>query len=190
MMLRPVPSTIFFFNATATTEIYTLSLHDALPISARDLVQVEVGRHVHVSREEIVDDLALRQVLIHEADVVGHARALDLADKLISILLASLLQELGVRLSDDQVEGTGVARDDLGHRRDHVLETLARIDEAKGRQDRSVIHAQLPLQSVPATRHDRWHAVLDHDRALGYAVDVPEQPRRGLGHDHDPRSAS
>src|SRR5437588_8618805 len=26
----------FFFNATATTEIYTLSLHDALPISAPD----------------------------------------------------------------------------------------------------------------------------------------------------------
>src|SRR5438552_12741368 len=25
-------SSIFFFNATATTEIYTLSLHDALPI--------------------------------------------------------------------------------------------------------------------------------------------------------------
>src|SRR5687768_18333743 len=25
--------TIFFFNDTATTEIYTLSLHDALPIS-------------------------------------------------------------------------------------------------------------------------------------------------------------
>src|SRR2546430_13961677 len=26
----------FFFNDTATTEIYTLSLHDALPIYARD----------------------------------------------------------------------------------------------------------------------------------------------------------
>ena len=26
-------SRLFFFNATATTEIYTLSLHDALPIS-------------------------------------------------------------------------------------------------------------------------------------------------------------
>src|SRR2546426_7809633 len=26
---------IFFFNDTATTEIYTLSLHDALPISRR-----------------------------------------------------------------------------------------------------------------------------------------------------------
>src|SRR6476661_4259205 len=33
----PVPlcwSSSFFFNDTATTEIYTLSLHDALPISA------------------------------------------------------------------------------------------------------------------------------------------------------------
>src|SRR5438874_5835786 len=28
-------SFLFFFNDTATTEIYTLSLHDALPISAR-----------------------------------------------------------------------------------------------------------------------------------------------------------
>src|SRR3712207_8637266 len=27
----------FFFNDTATTEIYTLSLHDALPISSHDL---------------------------------------------------------------------------------------------------------------------------------------------------------
>src|SRR2546427_4593275 len=32
----PLPSRIpyFFFNDTATTEIYTLSLHDALPISS------------------------------------------------------------------------------------------------------------------------------------------------------------
>src|SRR5256885_12988757 len=29
-------STVFFFNDTATTEIYTLSLHDALPISLTD----------------------------------------------------------------------------------------------------------------------------------------------------------
>src|SRR2546429_1793363 len=28
-------SSIFFFNDTATTEIYTLSLHDALPISMK-----------------------------------------------------------------------------------------------------------------------------------------------------------
>src|SRR5258708_31114937 len=31
---RMMSITFFFFNDTATTEIYTLSLHDALPISA------------------------------------------------------------------------------------------------------------------------------------------------------------
>src|SRR2546425_6996708 len=31
--MRPVVLNFFFFNDTATTEIYTLSLHDALPIS-------------------------------------------------------------------------------------------------------------------------------------------------------------
>src|SRR5438093_13534015 len=34
-----------FFNDTATTEIYTLSLHDALPISQRDPVRLEDGAH-------------------------------------------------------------------------------------------------------------------------------------------------
>src|ERR1044071_10477782 len=33
----------FFFNDTATTEIYTLSLHDALPISAH-LLRLDQGR--------------------------------------------------------------------------------------------------------------------------------------------------
>src|SRR2546426_8470886 len=32
MLMRPFFSFFFFFNDTATTEIYTLSLHDALPI--------------------------------------------------------------------------------------------------------------------------------------------------------------
>ena len=37
---------VFFFNDTATTEIYTLSLHDALPIFGREvktLVNVELS---------------------------------------------------------------------------------------------------------------------------------------------------
>src|SRR2546429_6704412 len=36
----------FFFNDTATTEIYTLSLHDALPISRDE------GGHGHGARED------------------------------------------------------------------------------------------------------------------------------------------
>src|SRR5260370_23007377 len=39
---RPLLVLFFFFNDTATTEIYTLSLHDALPISSwADLVRPE-----------------------------------------------------------------------------------------------------------------------------------------------------
>src|SRR5258708_10634247 len=37
-------SFFFFFNDTATTEIYTLSLHDALPISSRGLTLNPVRR--------------------------------------------------------------------------------------------------------------------------------------------------
>src|SRR2546430_8207118 len=33
----------FFFNDTATTEIYTLSLHDALPICARGGIRLSLG---------------------------------------------------------------------------------------------------------------------------------------------------
>src|SRR3712207_7018869 len=39
----------FFFNDTATTEIYPLSLHDALPISAPALVVRRAGGRARVS---------------------------------------------------------------------------------------------------------------------------------------------
>src|SRR2546430_13715013 len=42
---------IFFFNDTATTEIYTLSLHDALPISPAQPAQVRD----HIAHARIVD---------------------------------------------------------------------------------------------------------------------------------------
>src|SRR3712207_8131608 len=37
---------IFFFNDTATTEIYTLSLHDALPICPLKLACKDIGRRI------------------------------------------------------------------------------------------------------------------------------------------------
>src|SRR2546422_127173 len=39
----PTKSIFFFFNDTATTEIYTLSLHDALPIWAASVGQRRVS---------------------------------------------------------------------------------------------------------------------------------------------------
>ena len=41
--LRSIRNTVFFFNDTATTKIYTLSLDDALPISTRDLASVRAN---------------------------------------------------------------------------------------------------------------------------------------------------
>ena len=48
----------FFFNDTATTEIYTLSLHDALPISAA----VAVQQGVRVQSEYSIDALGTKVV--------------------------------------------------------------------------------------------------------------------------------
>src|SRR5438034_8046925 len=47
-MHSPIFFIFFFFNATATTEIYTLSLHDALPILTEEMdssVLYEAGRN-------------------------------------------------------------------------------------------------------------------------------------------------
>src|SRR5438876_9098987 len=51
---------MFFFNDTATTEIYTLSLHDALPIVAPATL-ARVSR----SREELIDGLRAVTYLLH-----------------------------------------------------------------------------------------------------------------------------
>src|SRR5690606_42103322 len=41
-LLLPLYSYCFFFNASSTTEIYTLSLHDALPILDGKLLYLKV----------------------------------------------------------------------------------------------------------------------------------------------------
>src|SRR3712207_7345231 len=62
MMITSLPCSVgyvfffFFFNDTATTEIYTLSLHDALPIS---------------DRSRGASPQPLRQAGDHEPDLVG-----------------------------------------------------------------------------------------------------------------------
>src|SRR2546422_6442850 len=44
-------SFFFFFNDTATTEIYTLSLHDALPISRRGVLELPADHYRPCFRE-------------------------------------------------------------------------------------------------------------------------------------------
>src|SRR3712207_9218041 len=79
-------SLVFFFNDTATTEIYTLSLHDALPICRRRTDQnswayrrMPISRNrsvmpsqsrnsrppgIHVRSEEHTSELQSRQYLV------------------------------------------------------------------------------------------------------------------------------
>src|SRR5688572_32864938 len=45
---------VFFFTDTATTEIYTLSLHDALPIYLAQIGALDLRGLVHRPRREIV----------------------------------------------------------------------------------------------------------------------------------------
>src|SRR3989441_9625910 len=62
----------FFFNDTATTEIYTLSLHDALPIAPLQPVKVEPAAGVAVS----VTAVPLAKLAVHVAPQVIPAGAL------------------------------------------------------------------------------------------------------------------
>src|SRR2546430_17426580 len=45
MLLSIFDYIFFFFNDTATTEIYTLSLHDALPICAGEVYRKSADQH-------------------------------------------------------------------------------------------------------------------------------------------------
>src|SRR2546427_1436009 len=66
----------FFFNDTATTEIYTLSLHDALPICGA---------------QELIDQVAVAAVDFHAIETgahrIGRAPA-EVADHVLDVLCA------------------------------------------------------------------------------------------------------
>src|SRR2546422_4887367 len=57
-------STFFFFNDTATTEIYTLSLHDALPIYPEGDARLRVPAREHRLHQR--DRLLGAPALLHE----------------------------------------------------------------------------------------------------------------------------
>src|SRR5260370_21427312 len=65
-------STFFFFNDTATTEIYTLSLHDALPISVNAPSSTEpCSKQCSVSRRILSASLCIRSEE-HTSELQSH----------------------------------------------------------------------------------------------------------------------
>src|SRR3712207_7733527 len=65
----------FFFNDTATTEIYTLSLHDALPISARPAFYELLGRAVGETAGEVLRDARGRVAEVYFSAACGGSTA-------------------------------------------------------------------------------------------------------------------
>src|SRR2546429_8442876 len=69
----------FFFNDTATTEIYTLSLHDALPIS----LALRTAAAAMALSKTPLSATAMRALMVHNAD---HARSEEHTSELQSRL--------------------------------------------------------------------------------------------------------
>src|SRR3989449_10642137 len=114
---------IFFFNDTATTEIYTLSLHDALPISSEPLLlepeaelvekphrrdrrlppalgQVVDERAQHTGLQLVVprlgDDVVVEAVVPRHPEVgVVHIVGADAVDAVAVLLLEGVLGDVG-----------------------------------------------------------------------------------------------
>ena len=139
---------------------------------------IEVGRDVDVGRQQQLDDLLLAQVLVQERHVVVEIEALDHGEELVAVLLTAVAQKLGVGLAGDQVERFGVSLRDPRHRFDHVLESLARPDEAERGDDLAARESELLLQLAASTRLDVGHAVLDHARRCRHSVHVAQDVDR------------
>src|SRR3712207_8578317 len=67
--VEDVAHVVFFVNDTATTEIYTLSLHDALPIfrECASFDMIKVAGHAGHPQNERADELAVMATRISEA---------------------------------------------------------------------------------------------------------------------------
>src|SRR3712207_8829074 len=65
----------FFFNDTATTEIYTLSLHDALPIYLVDPIEWQTALSTGGALEAAVE--AREAGLVRFIGVTGHGLSID-----------------------------------------------------------------------------------------------------------------
>src|SRR2546427_7016621 len=88
MLLPRISSFFFFFNDTATTEIYTLSLHDALPISLLAAFRCQILLHDEAPDEATAHAMGLpfltKAELLSQADVDRKSTRLNSSHSQIS----------------------------------------------------------------------------------------------------------
>src|SRR5256886_12250848 len=130
----------FFFNDTATTEIYTLSLHDALPIfdddrligvfSERDVVQKVVDRGLDPARTPVAEVMTARLVVADaDEDYQSAMRKMDQANirHLPVVSGERLLSMLSIR------DLMRVAIEDRGAEIEYLKEYLYQVPPGLGR---------------------------------------------------------
>src|SRR2546425_10971197 len=85
----------FFFNDTATTEIYTLSLHDALPISRWDRIALEVRATgcIHDMDEGVRLAQVIKELVAQAAALVGRSEEHTSELQSLAYLVCRLLLE-------------------------------------------------------------------------------------------------
>src|SRR5690348_18245718 len=74
-MKGPLAVRFFFFNDPAPTEIYTLSLHDALPICRVDATSLSIGTWITIQKEPGVRILVDHNTYFENATVVEKVNA-------------------------------------------------------------------------------------------------------------------
>src|SRR5258708_29034632 len=96
----------FFFNDTATTEIYTLSLHDALPISlTEEPVRFLLLMRGCRARNSRVNQ---RSVLPYRSE--EHTSELQSPDHLVCRLLLEKKKTKAIKTSRHEISESGVSR--------------------------------------------------------------------------------
>src|SRR5439155_22453136 len=101
----------FFSNATATTEIYTLSLHDALPISlpakAELLATDDVTHRLERLADFLVQELQVLEVGTQIQEKVKTRLDQNQREYVLREQLQVIRQELGEGEGDDELEELG-----------------------------------------------------------------------------------
>src|SRR2546430_15444995 len=72
LLLRVLSPFFFFFNDTATTEIYPLSLHDALPISMQQAARSGATVMMHAENGIAIDQLVAQALASGRTEPVEH----------------------------------------------------------------------------------------------------------------------
>src|SRR2546425_6579500 len=141
----------FFFNDTATTEIYTLSLHDALPISRWDRIALEVRATgcIHDMDEGVRLAQVIKELVAQAAALVGlrnEPRDIEQfhgdeprASPARSVVRLAGNPELGVRTRLAHVGHTAV-RFDRGER---IIRNLNRNERRRSEESR-LPHIRFP----------------------------------------------